>query len=165
MARGHGLGRTGASRVQRGGPDYFVDVGAHRLTSRLKDLAVGAGGRGSRKPATRLFTTALPREVRLERLAWTDPCWDPAAMCPILDRHGTSLRRLELWSHEPWNPVQSEAEAALIASQVQRIAEGAPNLEHLVTQSLPERRRRYLAMGGLRGGRVGLTAGLGRCLA
>ncbi|KAK7934920.1 hypothetical protein PG985_000415 [Apiospora marii] len=110
---------------------YFVDVGARHLTSRLKDLAVGAGGRGSRDPAARLFTTALPREVRLERLAWADPRWDPAALGPILDRHGASLRRLELWSHEPWYPGEAEAEAALNASQVQRIAEGAPSLEHL----------------------------------
>ncbi|KAK8113272.1 hypothetical protein PG984_013798 [Apiospora sp. TS-2023a] len=113
---------------------YFVDVGAQHLTSRLRDLAVGAGWRnGSRDAAARLFTTALPREVRLERLAWTDPRWDPAALGPILDQHGASLRRLELWSHERWYPVEAEAEAeaALNASQVQSIAVGAPNLEHL----------------------------------
>ncbi|KAK8066565.1 hypothetical protein PG997_013312 [Apiospora hydei] len=108
-------------------------------------LAVGAGRDGPRHAAVRLFTAALPRDVRLESLVWTDPSWDPAALGPILDRHGPSLRRLEIWSHEPWySGYFDPAKAALNVSQIQRIAEG---------------------MGYFRGGRVGPTASLGRRLA
>lgn len=114
-----------------GVPAYFVDMGARHLTS-LKDLTIGAGRDGPRNATTRLFTTALPPEVRLERLAWVDNCWDHAALEPILDRHGPSLRRLEIWSYEPEYPTRCDSDVvALDVSQIQRISAGAPNLEHL----------------------------------
>ncbi|KAK8035680.1 hypothetical protein PG993_010675 [Apiospora rasikravindrae] len=80
----------------------------------------------------RLFTAALSQEARLESLVWTDPSWDPAALGPILDPHGTSLRRLGIWSHEPrYSEYSDSTKAALNVSQIQHIAQGAPNLHYL----------------------------------
>ncbi|KAK7966518.1 uncharacterized protein PG986_000795 [Apiospora aurea] len=94
---------------------------------RLESLPLGPGRDEPRHAVVRLFTAALPRDVRLENLVWTDPSWDPAALGPILDRHGPSLRRLKTWSHEPWYSGSFDpAQAAL-----NRIDDGAPSLDHL----------------------------------
>ncbi|KAH8653586.1 hypothetical protein BX600DRAFT_515851 [Xylariales sp. PMI_506] len=107
---------------------HFAELATPHLVS-LRSLEVRSGRRGTTHAAAGKLICELPAGADLVNLTWAG-AWDPKALDPVLQRHGATLRRLEVYAKEPWrrNP---EVAAVLTAAQIRAVGAGAPKLEHL----------------------------------
>lgn len=101
---------------------HFAELATPHLKG-LRNLSIRARW-GENLEAAKLLITSLPAEVALTSLSWVDG-WDPSVIEPLMDRHGVTLKRLELHSQEPWG------KTVLSRSQIDMIGIKAPGLQHL----------------------------------